>query len=294
LANSRAQRLAHWLSTPHGESLLREETAALAEAARRFHGDTLLWVGCHEATTQTVRGCMVRHRLYASEVPGQAPEELASMTCELEALPLTNSSVDAMVLHHALETAADPRASLREAARVLMPGGRLVVCAFNPLSLWGLRSACARVRDDSFKGLRLVTTPRLLDWLTLLGFELQADVKYMAYGLPFVAARHDELPEPGPARQFITRLQPPVGGVYLISLVKQALARRPLSREVRLPSPKLIPVAYPKSAVHRAVAPVLELRRMRTSGLTLDRKRPSARRNRPELTPPGGEPAGES
>jgi SAM-dependent methyltransferase len=282
------------LATPHGESLLREETAALGEAARRFHGDTLLWVGCHEATTQTVRGCMVRHRLYASEVPGQAPEELSSLTCELEALPLPNSSVDAMVLHHALETAADPRAGLREAARVLMPGARLVVCAFNPLSLWGLRSACARLRDDSFTGLRLIATPRLLDWLTLLGFELQADVKYMAYGLPFTTGRHDATPVAGPTRQLVTRLQPPVGGVYLISLVKQALARRPLTHAARLPSPKLIPVAYPKSAVNRSIAPVLPLRRMRTSGLTLRRQPAPERRGRHELGPDDGEPAGES
>ncbi|MFU8814822.1 MAG: class I SAM-dependent methyltransferase [Pseudomonadales bacterium] len=260
MANSPAQRLAQWLETSHGASLLREEVAALSVAARRFHGDALLWVGCHEAAAETVRGCMVRHRLFASEVPGQYPEELSSFSCELEALPLPNSSLDAMVLHHALEATADPRAGLREAARVLMPGARLVVCGFNPLSLWGLRSGYGNLRDDSFSGLHFVTTFRLMDWLALLGFELQTDIKYLAYGLPFATGKQQQAPAPGRVRQLVTRLQPPVGGVYVISVVKQAVARKPRWRDARVAAPKLIPVAYPKSTVNRTRAPVLELR----------------------------------
>jgi len=209
---------------------------------------------------------MVRHRLFASEVSGKAADELASFSCDLDALPLPNSSMDAMVLHHALEATADPRAALREAARVLMPGARLVVCAFNPLSLWGLRSAYGSLRDDSFSGLRFVTTFRLLDWLALLGFELQADIKYLAYGLPFASGNQEPAPIQGRTRKLVTRLQPPVGGVYLISVVKQAVARRPRWRGARVPAPQMIPVAYPKSAVHRAPAPVLELRPLRAPG----------------------------
>lgn len=258
----------------------------LSEAARRFHGDTLLWVGCHGPTTETVRGCMVRHRFFASEVPGEAPEELSSLTCQLESLPLPNCSIDAMVMHHSLEMATDPRAALREAARVLVPGARLVLCAFNPFSLWGLRAAYATVREDSFTGLRMVNTIRLVDWLALLGFELQAEIKYLAFGLPFATGqpdRQDAPAPPGRAKAFITRLQPPIGGVYLISVIKQAMARRGLGREARIPSPKLIPVAYPKSSVSRTAA-VLELRHLRSGGrpvgaisrLRSDRSKPPA------------------
>jgi SAM-dependent methyltransferase len=261
--------LAQWFATPHGTRLLQEELPLLAEAARRFHGDTLLWTGCHTASTETVRGCMVRNRFFASEVPGQAAEELSNLTCSLEALPLPNCSVAAMVLHHSLETAADPRAALREAARVLMPGARLVLCAFNPFSLWGLRGVYGSVRSDSFSGVRMVNTIRLMDWLALLGFELQADVKYLAYGLPFATGKQDP-PPPGRARRFIDQLQPPVGGVYLISVVKQAAARTGVGLRVRMSTPKLMPVAYPKSSVNRA--PVLELRPLRASGLRLTKR----------------------
>ncbi len=257
LANSPSQRLSQWLASPQGARLLREEADLLYEAARRFHGDSLLWIGCHGDITRTVRGCMVRNRLFASEEPRRAPEELSGLCCALEALPLPNNSLDAMVLHHALEVSADARSGLREAARVLAPGGRLVVCAFNPLSLWGVRCLYGRLRRDAFAGLDLVTTFRLLDWLALLGFELQGSVQYLSYSLPFSRSRGDA--EPGKAERLMRRLRPPVGGVYLISAVKRAVAVRPHWRPTAMKRAKLVPAAYPKSAVSRTRAPVLQL-----------------------------------
>lgn len=250
--------LAQWLAAPQGARLLREEERCLGEAARRFHGDSLLWVGCHEDIARTVRGCMVRNRLFASAVPGKAPEDLSSLRCELEALPLPNNSLDAMVLHHSLEVAADPRRGLREAARVLVPGGRLVICAFNPLSLWGVRCLCGRLRHDAFGTLKLVTCFRLLDWLALLGFELQQSVRYLGYHLPVAAAR-DETVGASRGERLMRRLGPPLGGVYVISVVKQAAALRPPWQTAPAKGSKLLPAAYPKSAVNRAPAPVLRL-----------------------------------
>ncbi|MEQ8486906.1 MAG: class I SAM-dependent methyltransferase [Pseudomonadales bacterium] len=259
MANSPSQCLSRWLRSPLGERLLEEEAACLGEAARRFHGDTLLWAGCHEQVAQTVRGCMVRHRLYASAEPADAVEDLSRLQCSLDALPLPNNSLDAMVLHHALETCPDPRGGLREAARVLVPGGRLVICAFNPLSLWGLRRAYARLCNDAFSGLRLVTSLRLLDWLALLGFEPHGQVRYLSYSLPFYLGDAPR-PQSGRVGRALSRLQPPVGGVYVIVVTKQAAALRPHWRTPRVKSPSLVPAAYPKSAVQREPAPVLYLR----------------------------------
>lgn len=257
-SHSPSHQLSQWLSGAQGRRLLREEASYLGEAARRFHGDTLLWVGCHEDTARTVRGCMVRNRLYASEEPEDGVEDLSSLCCALEALPLPNNSLDAMVLHHALEVSADARSGLREAARVLVPGGRLVVCAFNPMSVWGVRCAYGRLCGDTFGRMRLVTTYRLLDWLALLGFELQGSVRYLSYTLPFSATR-EEGTTPGRSERLMKRLRPPIGGVYLISVVKQAAAVRPPWRAEGVKNAKLVPAAYPKSAVNRSPAPVLQL-----------------------------------
>jgi SAM-dependent methyltransferase len=240
--------------------VLREEVGPLAESVRRAHGDTLLWLGCADIMAPAVRGCMVRNRLYGSVGPGRPLAEVPVLQCNYDALPLPNNSLDALVLHHALEIADDPRGVLREAARVVAPGGRVIVCAFNPLSLWGLRRSYARIAPDAFKGLHLLTTFRLLDWLALLGFDVQGTPRYLQYGLPFhwqragaaAAASGSDysdaaaLPPPGEnaLQDLLKRRRVPVGGVCLLSAVKQAVAVRPHWR----PAARLAPAVYGKPA----------------------------------------------
>lgn len=53
-----------------------------------------------------------------------------------EDLPLPDSSIDRLLIVHALEYAENPRETLMEAWRVLAPGGRLVIVAPNRRGLW--------------------------------------------------------------------------------------------------------------------------------------------------------------
>lgn len=53
-----------------------------------------------------------------------------------EDLPLFDSSVDRVLMVHALEHAEDPRETLREVWRVLAPGGRLVIVVPNRRGVW--------------------------------------------------------------------------------------------------------------------------------------------------------------
>jgi len=245
LATSSRQQLSIWFDSTAGQRLVAEQQELLHECARRFHGDALLWVGCHTPLVNTVRGCMVRHHLAMAPASDDEGNELACFSADVHELPLPNGCLDAVILHHALETAEDPRTAIREIARVLTPGGRLVVCGFNPLSLWGVRGAYASVITDSFSGLRFVNPVRLLDWLTVLGFERQDEVKYLAYGLPFARGGSDAKMW-RKLRNLLTRHQLPIGGVYLLSAVKQALANLPEAPRQRLRRAKLAPVAYPK------------------------------------------------
>ena len=52
------------------------------------------------------------------------------------ALPFKADSLDLLVMPHSLELSLDAHASLREAERVLMPEGHLVITGLNPASLW--------------------------------------------------------------------------------------------------------------------------------------------------------------
>jgi SAM-dependent methyltransferase len=111
------------------------------------------------------------------------------LVANLAHLPISNASVDAVLLPHTLETAADPYAVLREADRVLMAEGQLIVLGFRPLSLWGLRAASSRARFPP--GLqRMLSASRIRDWLGLLSYELLSVRPYL-YRLPRTVGAND-------------------------------------------------------------------------------------------------------
>jgi SAM-dependent methyltransferase len=69
---------------------------------------------------------------------------------------------------------SDPHRLLREADRVLIDDGWLVLIGFNPLSLMGLRKLVPVLRRAPPYNSRMFTLMRQLDWLSLLNFEVLA------------------------------------------------------------------------------------------------------------------------
>lgn len=69
-------------------------------------------------------------------MPWPAGMPNVSVLCEENAWPIPNDSVDRLVLMHGLETSDQPSNVLEEAARVLTPGGRLMVIVPNRGGLW--------------------------------------------------------------------------------------------------------------------------------------------------------------
>jgi len=66
-------------------------------------------------------------QLLARRSPGGGGKNVEWKRGELEQLPLKDASVDVALLSQALHHAADPAAALAEAARILRPGGRVLV-----------------------------------------------------------------------------------------------------------------------------------------------------------------------
>ncbi len=94
--------------------------------------------------------------------------------CNFPELPFETQSVDLLVLPHTLEFTHDPHYLLREAERVLLPEGRLIILGFNSLSLWGAQQLLGQMVKRPFMPAvqNLIAFSRLKDWLKLLGFEL--------------------------------------------------------------------------------------------------------------------------
>jgi ArsR family transcriptional regulator len=80
-------------------------------------------------------------------------------------LPLADQAVNAAVMHQVLHFLSDPQRAVREAARVLTPGGRLLIVDFAPHELEFLREEFAHERLG-FAG------PLVEQWLADAGLEV--------------------------------------------------------------------------------------------------------------------------
>ncbi|NVK11451.1 MAG: methyltransferase domain-containing protein [Gammaproteobacteria bacterium] len=85
------------------------------------------------------------------------------------AWPFANGELDLVVLHHMLDFARDPHSVFRDSARIVKPGGHLMVIGFNPFSLQGARRFVNQWRGDAWH-YDAIRVNRLRDWCSLLGF----------------------------------------------------------------------------------------------------------------------------
>ncbi|MCZ6889424.1 MAG: methyltransferase domain-containing protein [Gammaproteobacteria bacterium] len=199
------------------------EQALIQQRVRGFHGDTLLWLGPVSEATHATSRCMVKTRIFGHCEPRRAAGGLATIATRTHCLPLPTNSVDGVVLHHVLEESEDPRRAIREVTRVIRPGGRLLICGFNPWSLWSARKTWAMLRRQRFRNLQAISPLRLHDWLAVLGFVRTGPVRYLNYRSTFPLQL--EHPRWRQFSNWLNRVQAPLGGVYMILATKEEYSR---------------------------------------------------------------------
>ncbi len=240
--------LASWFQSPLGTTVLQKEARLLAQGVRRCHGDSMLWLGPVLVPGIELERCMVRHRFYGA-LPGFSPtasraSSVGTFVGNVEALPFPPGSLDAVVLHHALDCCEDPRSAMREVCKALRPGGRLLICGFNPLSLWGVRRVLARFHDDAFSDVRFVNPWRMLDWMALLGIEADEGVRYLMFRPPLGVGSFERSWWVR-LRGALERSRLPVGGVYYVLGRKSAAGTTRLRGAASLRPAPLAPVVVP-------------------------------------------------
>lgn len=174
--------LPQWFDTPPGHYVLAWEARQFDALVCNLFGYHALQLGL--PMLDALRTNRISHQWLAlsKAVPEDVPTlRPVSLVTDFSALPFPAASLDLVVLPHTLDSHPDPHATLREVARVLVPEGRVVISGFNPLSLWGLRYGCDRLRqrygwgEPYLPGVRqLIGNRRLRDWLHLLDFEVEA------------------------------------------------------------------------------------------------------------------------
>ncbi len=213
-----------WYAHGIGHLLLETERGQLDEVLPNLFGYHLLQVGRihHEDLLASSR---ISHRvvLDADAVAGDAPASVLR-ACADE-LPIATGSVDVVVLPHTLEFESDPHSVLREAERILIPEGHVVVLGFNPWSFWGIwRRLLARQGAAPWCG-RFLGLMRVKDWLALLGFDVILTRQYFF---------RPPLQREGVMRKLLfmekagARLWPHLGGAYMIVAKKRVTTMTPI------------------------------------------------------------------
>lgn len=164
-------QLQEWYRTELGQQLAFQEANILSETLPDLFGYHLLQLGRLTMddwlSTSRVSHCAVMDFHTALVVDDE--KRLHGLP---DQLPVQTDSTDVIVLPHTLEFSLRPHAVLREAERVLIPEGHLVMLVFNPRSLWFLwRSLFGWRRKLPWCG-RFLSTTRIRDWMELLGFDV--------------------------------------------------------------------------------------------------------------------------
>jgi len=167
-----------WWASPLGSALIAAESQLLGEALEDVFGWELLQIGAWGSGREVLSGARTRHQAILAPPGLSASADIRGRPTQL---PIVSDSIDAVLLPHILEFATDPYAIVREADRVLVGEGRLLVLGFRPWSLWGLRARWSRSGFPPGTR-RVLSERRIREWLVLLGYEVVSAQHYLYRG----------------------------------------------------------------------------------------------------------------
>jgi SAM-dependent methyltransferase len=160
-----------WLDTPAGRYVLEWERAKHDHLVADIFGFNAAQLSLPRHEFLSANRMPLRFRCDDGRYAGDA-----EVRADLHYLPFASNSLDLLVMPHTLEFDDNPHQVLREAERVLVPEGHVIVTGFNPYSLWGAKRTLSRRQSlPPWRG-KYISVPRLKDWFSLLGFELQTGV----------------------------------------------------------------------------------------------------------------------
>jgi SAM-dependent methyltransferase len=200
-----------------GQQLLQGESELLRGLLDDVFGLELLQLGGWGASRELLSSSRTRRQTIVAEQATGAVDVVA----RLDQLPVQTGSIDAVLLPHTLEFHGDPQAVVREADRVLVGEGQLIILGFLPWSLWGLRSRASR--EGYPRGLTEPLSPRRVrDWLGLLGYEVAHQRTYL-YSRPWASPS-------GMTRRILRRglFNPLPAAAWLLCARKHVYQMRPL------------------------------------------------------------------
>lgn len=218
--------LAPWFDTPAGAYAHAWEQSRLNELTADIFGYNAVQIGLPMFDT-LVANRMPNRWITDSRLPADAvsAERQVVVVHDFTELPFATQSLDLVVMPHVLEFSAEPHQVLREVERVLIPEGQVIICGFNPISMWGARQSAGRMTGAHFLPLHgeFISVPRLKDWLKLLNMEINRG-HFGCYAPPCATdkwlRRFSFLEKAG------NRWWPYLGALYIVQAIKRVQGMR--------------------------------------------------------------------
>jgi SAM-dependent methyltransferase len=209
------QAVEEWFTSPSGNTLLQDERKLITRLSCDVFGYHLLQVQDFGHGLQVFEECPIQQKWSLQASTLHKPDVYALS----EFLPLASDSVDLVLLAHTLDFALDPQQVLREAERVLIPEGRVIILGFNPMSRLGLMHYLPPWRSRTPYQGQFLSYHRLHDWLSLLGFAVEkSDVLLMP---------------PLSNTNWMRRWLPAFADIYALRAVKRVSTVRPVKMRRR-------------------------------------------------------------
>lgn len=168
--------LAQWFATARGEQLINAEFNLLEKSISRLFG---AHCGLSSAYThpQLIERIPCR-RVYDILPPSlqllpARTSDAKPIVAPICNLPFADDSLDGFVLLHTFDFAEKPHDAIREVARVIRPGGQIIIIGFNPASLFGWCRYMPGLKDKLPAQAHFIGRHRLCDWLNLLHFDVE-------------------------------------------------------------------------------------------------------------------------
>jgi len=214
-------KFSSWLNSDYARQYLQRETAHLKQALGQVAGPRVLQLGT-VIDSELIDEVGFPQLILAAIDNGDSEDIASLLKIDPAFVPIQADVLSTVIVPHVLERHTLPHQVLREAHRILMPEGHIILTGFNPLSLLGLQ------RILGVKAVcpgRYITVKRVSDWLQLLGFEIVGSATFQ-YS-PLIKNRRLQK-----YFHFLNplgdRWLPMIGGAYIITARKKMFGSTPV------------------------------------------------------------------
>lgn len=246
--------LAQWYASALGQSIVTDLDRCLQQALSDVFGYQGVQLGNPVPGLNLLEHAGLHRRLVV-DVPGRP----ADIHADVLSLPIASDTIKSLVFFHTLDFCDQPHQAMREADRVLMDDGQLIIVGFNPCSAFGARHLLTGWRQRAPWNGRFYSRMRVTDWLSVLDYRVQHS-EAMFIRPPINSQRLLARLRP------MERLQPwlgMLGGLYVIKARKQTLPLTLARRQWRRQSNRISVGSFARAGTRssRQVSRVIPLRK---------------------------------